>query len=508
MPYSIAVASLQQQGTESLGILAILVLLAFAWRLRRQARLQAVERGRERRIREELEAYAQLDASMTQSLNAGMNFMDARRALARRVCRVVSEKSVFCCVTMLMRDAEGRFACVGSVGTDELTLEALHQWGEGVVADERSGRMLVSARTVGQAFAAKSFQIALGEWDKFDPAVGSWKLAGKKERRRWRRGIVAPIRSANGHMAGAIAVCADGPELDGVGLESGWTAGLTRAMGPIEALTARLAVSLENEALTERLLRAEKLAGLGQLAGGVAHALNNPLTAVLGFAELIAETTADPRVKRDAETIFAEALKMKETVARLVEFWRPSSRRDEAVDMAEILNELAAKCTRQLTARGVALEIPAVSKTPPVRGSRERLRQVVEHLLNNAAQAIATAPPREEDDGQHAIRITLSSDDRFLKFIVSDTGPGFREPGRVFDPFYTTKGPEEGSAGMGLSICYGIVREHEGEISAYNLHPHGAAVVVELPVRRIVEAEAADIVRESPVWSRGVRQAS
>ena len=75
----------------------------------------------------------------------------------------------------------------------------------------------------------------------------------------------------------------------------------------------------------------------------------------------------------------------------------------------------------------------------------------------------------------------MSHDARALHVIVSDTGTGFRDPARVFDPFYTTKGPEQG-AGMGLSICYGVVREHGGEISAFNLHPHGAAVVVELPV--------------------------
>ena len=507
MLHSVSEAIFGPRGMEWICTAAILLLLALSWRLRLQARLSAVERGRERRVREELEAYAQLDASLTQSLNSGLNLMDSRRALARRVCKTVAEKSVFTRVTMLMRDAEGRFSCVSSVGTDDLTVAALHDWGEGVVADERSGRMAVAARTA-QAFAAKSFQIALGEWDKFDPGLGSWRLAGKKERRRWRRGIIAPIRSQNGSMAGAIAVCADGPELDGVGLETGWTAGLTRAMGPIEALAARLAVALDNEGLTERLLRAEKLAGLGQLAGGVAHALNNPLTAVLGFAELIAETTGDARVKQDAETILAEALKMKETVARLVEFWRPSSRPDETVDLAAISHELAAKCTRQLTERGVALEVSAVDTIPAVRGSGARLRQVMEHLLNNAAQAIATAMPRQGQDAGHAIRITLSSDDRSLKLVVSDTGPGFREPERVFDPFYTTKGPEEGSAGMGLSICYGIVREHEGEISAFNLHPRGAAVVVELPVRKVVEPDLSGLMRESPVWSRGLRQIS
>jgi C4-dicarboxylate-specific signal transduction histidine kinase len=129
-----------------------------------------------------------------------------------------------------------------------------------------------------------------------------------------------------------------------------------------------------------------------------------------------------------------------------------------------------------------------------VRGSKERLRQVLEHLLNNAAQAIATARPREEGE-EHAIRVTLSQDAQAVHVIVSDTGPGFREPGRVFDPFYTTKGPEQG-AGLGLSICYGIVREHGGEISAFNLHPHGAAVLVELPVRAVVE-EASVLVLET-----------
>ena len=234
------------------------------------------------------------------------------------------------------------------------------------------------------------------------------------------------------------------------------------------------------------MLRAEKLAGLGQLAGGVAHALNNPLTAVLGFAELIAETTTEPRVRKDAQTILLEAVKMKETVARLVEFWRPSTRADETIDVAALLTELAVACTETLEARGVQLLLTGIASLPPVRGSAARLRQVVEHLLNNAAQAIAAARPREPAEGPHTIRLTVSHDERALHLIVSDTGPGFKEPGRIFDPFYTTRGPEQG-AGLGLSICYGIVREHNGEISAFNLHPHGAAVVVELPIGRLIE---------------------
>jgi signal transduction histidine kinase len=75
-----------------------------------------------------------------------------------------------------------------------------------------------------------------------------------------------------------------------------------------------------------------------------------------------------------------------------------------------------------------------------------------------------------------------------VQIVVSDTGTGFREPGRVFDLFYTTQAPGQGS-GLGLSICYGIVREHEGEISAFNLHPSGAAIVVELPILEVVRMQ-------------------
>jgi signal transduction histidine kinase len=469
--------------------LALLVGMAIALvHLRRQLRLQTAERRRERRMREELETYARLDPSVTQSLTMGMDSTRAAKALAKRVCRAIADKSVFSRVAMLLRDAEGRLVCVGSVGVDDRTHAALESWANNVMAAER-GQVSDAGAGVGKIPAGnKSFSIPLGEWHEFDPEIASWALAGRKERRRWRRGLVAPLRTLSGRLVGAIVVCADGAELDGVPL---WTAsGAERAMSSIEALADKLARTIENEAMAERLLRTEKLAGLGQLAGGVAHALNNPLTAVLGFAELIAETSSEPRVRKDAATIAQEALKMRDTVQRLIEFWRPGQLEDAPVDVVEMLDELAAACSETLKQRGVRLVVTAGSNVPEVRGSRDRLRQVMEHLLNNAAQAIGSAREREVDE-EHAIRITVSHDERTLHVILSDTGPGFREPGRVFDPFYTTQQPGQGT-GLGLSICYGIVREHGGEISAFNLHPHGAAVVVELPVARPVAAESGE----------------
>ena len=476
-------------------VAALLALTICCVSLGRQSRLQAEERWRERRMRLELEAYARLDASTTSETNSGVAPREAQRMLAQRVCRLVAEKSVFTRVTMLLRDAEGRFRCMGSVGVDDLTVAALHRWGEEVVAEERGELSQTRGKVTRMVPAAwyqgtLSFAINLGEWSEFDPEVGTWALSGKRERRRWRRGLVAPIRmgGGTGRMLGALAVCADGPGLDG------WVVGLDKAMSSVEALAAKLARTMENEAMAERLLRAEKLAGLGQLAGGVAHALNNPLTAVLGFAELIAETSVEARVRKDAATIAAEALKMKDTVERLIEFWRPSTLPDERVELTAMLRELADACRETLAGRGVEMELLGVDAAmPAVRGSRDRLRQMMEHLLNNAAQAIAAAGTRGEES--HRIRLTVSHDERALHVIVSDTGTGFREPGRVFDPFYTTKGPEQG-AGLGLSVCYGIVREHGGEISAFNLHPRGAAVVVELPVREVVRADKVVVIRE------------
>ena len=484
---------------------AVLLLGLLILRLRAQVRQQTAERWRERRLREELEAYARVDTSMAVAQAGGMDRVEAAKALSKRICREIAEKSAFSRVGMMLRDAEGRLYCAGSVGVDDLTVRALDAWGKRVVEEERGG-VPGAPGEAGPAVVrsgVKSFAIALGEWSRFDPEVAEWAMAGKRERRRWRRALVAPVRLSSGRMAGAMVVCADGPR---GGVREQYTEGLERAMGAIEALAAGLACSVENGILGERLQRAEKLAGLGQLAGGVAHALNNPLTAVLGFAELIAETSGEVRVRQDAQTIHAEALKMKETVQRLVEFWRPVAPADEGVDLARVVAQLAAECRDKLRERMVELLVQAGEELSTVRGSSDRLRQLLEHLLNNSAQAIAVSQSRaqaeaglssEEEQGDHAIRITVTDDGRTLHIIVSDTGPGFAEPGRAFDPFYTTKGPEAG-AGLGLSICYGIVREHGGEISAFNLYPRGAAVVIELPAGKTVRGPAEIVPEEEP----------
>ena len=362
-----------------------LTALLIAARMRRMMRLQTAERWRERRMREELEAYARLDPSLAQSLGTGMDPARAGRELALRVCRTVADKSAFTRVAMLLRDAEGRLTLVGSVGVDDRTKAALDGWADDVLAEElglrpRSEEDAEAAASPGLAginpdrrlhvakemrisrerlrSGAPSFAIPLGAWSQFDPEVATWALTGKRERRRWRRALVAPFRTTSGRVLGALVVCADGQMVDGgagtKGAQAANKTGTERAMSSIEALAMKVARTMENEALAERLLRAEKLAGLGQLAGGVAHALNNPLTAVLGFAELIAESSDELRVRKDAATIVQEALKMRDTVERLIDFWRPGQVEDAAVDLVEICDELASACREKTAQSGVS----------------------------------------------------------------------------------------------------------------------------------------------------------
>ena len=187
-----------------ISLTVITVLAAACVQLRRQSRLQAAERWRERRMREELEAYARLDASTTQETKQGMDLHAAQKALAARVCRAVVEKSVFQRVTLMLRDVEGRFICTGYAGMDDLTVAALHRWGLEIAGQERGEAKVTRMVPAAWYKGARSYAINLGAWEEFDPEVGSWAMSGRRERRRWRRALVAPIRdgAGSGRMVG------------------------------------------------------------------------------------------------------------------------------------------------------------------------------------------------------------------------------------------------------------------------------------------------------------------
>jgi signal transduction histidine kinase len=402
-----------------------------------EKRLHAKERQRERRIREEFEAYAGLDA--------GLRGEDLR-GLAKRVCRLVSRKSSFQRVALLVLDREGRMSAAGSVGIEENTVQELQVCGESLmdtVPDEVSTRL-----------GERSFAVVLGK-NATDTGCG--------------RAIMIPLQTSVGGMRGLLAMCADG-------LMSLRRQTVEETIAPLEALAVKLGRAIESAETIEQLEHAEKLAGLGMLANGVAQELNNPLTTVLEFAEQIVRTAKDERVQAGAKTIVNEALRMRQTMRELVKFGQAETRIDEPVELVGLLRELRAECEEKLKSRGVLLVVDAEDDVPAVPGNGDALRQVLEQLLNNSAQAIDSVEGDAERERE--IRVSVSFDSTSVQLIVSDTGPGFEVPEQVFDPF-------KPGAGMGLGICYGIVHEHGGQISAFNLHPYGAAVMVELPLRQV-----------------------
>ena len=246
-----------------------------------------------------------------------------------------------------------------------------------------------------------------------------------------------------------------------------------------EADRARLLVqseqALENlKRLQAQLVQTEKLVSLGQLAAGAAHEINNPLAAILGFSDLLADDKALPdRARSTASKIRDQARRTKTLVGNLLSFARQVPSERTLLDINTVVSnavELRALDLRSSTTR---IEQHLESVLPGVRGDSNQLMQVFFNLISNALDAM-------EAHKGGVLTIKTMRDRGNVVILFSDTGPGIKEPQRVFDPFYTTKPVGKGT-GLGLSICFGIVQEHSGKILCYNRQEGGAVFRVELP---------------------------
>jgi signal transduction histidine kinase len=261
---------------------------------------------------------------------------------------------------------------------------------------------------------------------------------------------------------------------------NGWAGITSDQLLPLESLASRLAVSMENRELTRLLIRNDKLAGLGKLAGGVAHELNNPLTVVCGYTELIHETTLEPSTRKQTAKILSAALRMKRIIEELNRFSKPPTAEYDTHNLVDMVQEAAESLKSDLMRRGVSFELHTSQPRVEIHGCRDSLHQIFFQLVLNAAEAIERGSKDSHSGKAGCVRAEIDQNDNSAIVLVTDTGPGFAEPERIFDPFYTTKDPGEGP-GLGLSVSYGLVQEHQGNINAYNLRPHGAAVCVTLP---------------------------
>jgi two-component system NtrC family sensor kinase len=239
----------------------------------------------------------------------------------------------------------------------------------------------------------------------------------------------------------------------------------------------------ESAELEAKLRHTEKMAAIGQLVSGVAHEVNNPLTAILGFADLLAEQPdMPPAAKPDLELIVQEAQRTKVIVQNLLSFARKMPAQREPVQLNELIRRTVQLRAYDFASHNVEAVTRLQPDLPDVTGDPHQLQQVVLNILNNAYDAV------RETGGPGVIEITTCNMNGFNEITFCDNGTGISHPERIFDPFFTTKEVGKGT-GLGLSICYGIMREHGGEVTCHNNQGRpGATFVVRVPLNAADQA--------------------
>ncbi len=287
-----------------------------------------------------------------------------------------------------------------------------------------------------------------------EQVIGALLLANK-----WAGPFNATDRSFVETVAGSVAIAMDNARM------------YEQVHAQLKDLEKKNAELVETQA---QLVQSEKLASIGELTAGLTHEINNPIGIILGFSQLLAQQEADERLKGYAELIARESVRVKRIVDSLLGFTRHSSLDLRRVDLRDIVEKVISLMEYQL-----ARDEIRVSRTTPgspvwVMADANQMLQVLMNLIQNARQAMPNGG---------ALTLQTASDAECGVVTVTDTGIGIPEAdlGRVFDPFFTTKPIGQGT-GLGLSVSYGIVTRHGGDIRVASPPGSGASFVVRLPL--------------------------
>jgi two-component system NtrC family sensor kinase len=235
----------------------------------------------------------------------------------------------------------------------------------------------------------------------------------------------------------------------------------------------------------EQLLHSEKMAAVGQLISGVAHELNNPLTAILGYSQLLSSSgQVGPQGMEYTDKLYKQAQRTHRIVQNLLSFARQHKPERFPVQINQILEDTLALRDYDLRMSNIRINLDLAIDLPVTAADPHQLQQVFLNMMNNAVDAIL------EHASEGDIWIRTGTDADRLSVEITDSGPGVKDASRVFDPFYTTKPVGKGT-GLGLSICYGIITEHGGTIRVQNTPPRGACFTIELPFQSVVSAPVA-----------------
>ena len=241
--------------------------------------------------------------------------------------------------------------------------------------------------------------------------------------------------------------------------------------------------SFENlQRLQAEVVQKEKLAALGQMVAGAAHEINNPVTAIVGYTDLLSDSgSLNPEQLSMTRKIGQQARRTRDLVSDLLSFAQQNAAERSLVDIGSLLHKAVQVEALRLNPK-IRVETKIERDLPRISGNSNQLFQACTEIVHNAVDAL-----EEVGGGTFVVAASLQDHEIVLEF--SDTGRGLRDPSKVFDPFYTTKPIGKGT-GLGLSATYGVVQHHEGHITCHNKPEGGALFIVRLPVAKQVAAAA------------------
>jgi signal transduction histidine kinase len=242
-------------------------------------------------------------------------------------------------------------------------------------------------------------------------------------------------------------------------------------------ITERKQAAEREKELQRELYLSSRLASIGELAAGVAHQLNNPLTGVLGFSQRLLKKSTDEESSQDLRKIYGEAERAAKIVQNLLTFARRRQPKKEYSDINNVVQSALELRAYELKTSDIEVTANLASGLPKIMLDFHQIQEVFLNLILNAEQAMTEA------NGGGKLAIKTEKNKKYVRCTFSDDGPGIPPENldNVFDPFFTTKG-ERGGTGLGLSVCHGIIGEHGGKIYVKSKPKKGATFFVELPI--------------------------
>ena len=235
-------------------------------------------------------------------------------------------------------------------------------------------------------------------------------------------------------------------------------------------------VTLQKQ-IDEQLMVTERLASIGELSSGIAHELNNPLTSVIGFSQLLMEGDVPADIKEELSTVYTEAQRAATIVKNLLTFARKHTPVKQLSQINKVVEDVLRLRTYEQKVNNIEIEKHLAENLPDIMMDHFQMQQCFLNIVVNAEFAMLEA------HRQGKLVITTEQVDNLVRITFTDDGPGIPKENlqRIFNPFFTTKEVGKGT-GLGLSICHGIVVEHGGKIFARSEKGQGATLVVELPL--------------------------